>query len=86
MVSEDSDLSMILTQGLQKAKASMGERGFINALNILNNIDSSLDALARINKKLLRVHAAKQDSDSDNGGERAAKSARKASAAPRRRA
>eukprot|EP00959_Pyramimonas_sp_CCMP1952_P010512 220291-Pyramimonas_sp.AAC.1 len=49
-------------------RRTLGERNFLAALNKLNGIDGPLNSLAKLNKKLLRVHKAKQESSDDDDG------------------
>ena len=52
-------MAQLIREGMQKARANLGERKFLSCLNTLAGIEKPLTRLQKLNAKIMQIHAAK---------------------------
>ena len=85
---QDPVLAQLIREGVQKARANLGERKFLSCLNTLAGIEKPLTRLQKLNAKITQIHAAKaiESDESDGSGEEAPAPKAKAKAKSKKKA
>ena len=61
-------MAQLIREGMQKARANLGERKFLSCLNTLAAVEKPLTKLQKLSAKIMQIHAAKAAESEDSHG------------------